>query len=58
MIKKEYLQPAIEVLRAETEAQFLVGSLTSVITDFGIGDELSLPTDDNPITGILWDNAL
>ena len=59
MIKKDYLQPAIEVLKADTEAQILAGSLTGVSTpDLDEGDELILPTGDDPITGILWGNAM
>jgi hypothetical protein len=58
MIKKDYLQPAIEVLKADTEAQILAGSLTDVSTDLGEGDELILPSGDDPTTGILWGDAM
>ena len=57
MIKKEYMQPWIEVLKADAEAQILADSLAGVITDLG-EDELSLPTDDELITSIIWGNAM
>ena len=57
MTKQEYVKPAIEVIKADTEAQILAGSLTGVFTDLG-SDELTLPTGDDPITGSLLDDAL
>ena len=58
MIKKDYLQPAIEVIKADTEVQILAGSLTDVITDLGVDDDLILPEDGDDITGTLWDDAI
>ena len=57
MIKKEYMQPSIEVLKADAEAQILADSLAGVVTDLG-EDELSLPTDDDIITSIIWGHAM
>ena len=44
MKKKEYLQPAMEIMKADTEAQILAGSVTELTTTgLGDGEELILP---------------
>ena len=59
MIKKEYLQPAIVVLKADTKAHILIGSaiVTDVVIDLG-DDDITLPSGDDPSTGTLWDDTM
>ena len=56
MKKKEYLQPTMEVVEIDMNAQILAGSVTSVTTT-GLDDELVLPSGDDPISGVLNDAA-
>lgn len=57
MKKKEYLQPTMEVVEIDMNAQILAGSVTSVTTT-GLGDvNLELPSGDDPISGVLNDAA-
>ena len=56
MTKKEYIQPTMEVVEINMNAQILAGSVTGVTTT-GLDDELVLPSGDDPISGALWDNA-
>jgi len=54
MIKKEYMKPAMEVIKADIELQILAGSVTSVTTT-GLGDGLILPDEDK--SGNPWEIA-
>jgi hypothetical protein len=57
MKKKEYLQPTMDVVEIDMNAQILAGSVTSVTTT-GLGDDnLELPSGDDPISGVLNDAA-
>ena len=57
MKKKEYLQPTMEVVEIDMNAQILAGSVTSVATT-GLGDDnLELPSGGDPISGVLNDAA-
>lgn len=57
MKKKEYLQPTMDVVEIDMNAQILAGSVTSVTTT-GLGDDnLELPSGDDPISGVLYDAA-
>ena len=54
MKKKEYLQPAMEILEADLDQQLLA---YSVQTD-GLGDDnLALPEDEEPKSGSVWEEA-
>ena len=55
-MKKEYMKPATKVVEIDMNVQVLAGSLTEVATE-GLDIPIELPTDENPITGILWDAA-
>ena len=60
MKKKAYLQPAMQVVEIDMNAQILAGSVTSVTsTGFEVGDELVLPTgtSEDPISAVLHDAA-
>ena len=52
--KKEYLQPAMEILEADLDQLLLA---YSVQTD-GLGDDdLTLPDDEEPKSGSVWEEA-
>ena len=53
MIKKDYLQPAIEVLKADTEAQILAGSVTSVTTT-GLDEDIEFNDTSEDPWGFAW----
>ena len=54
MTKKEYLQPAMEILEADLDQLLLA---YSVQTD-GLGnDDLSLPEDEESKSGSVWEEA-
>jgi hypothetical protein len=56
MKKKDYMQPTMEVVDINMNAQILAGSVTGVATT-GLDDELVLPSGGDPISGALWDSA-
>ena len=53
MKKKEYLQPAMEILEADLDQQLLAYSVQSE----GLGDDLTLPDDEEPKSGSVWEEA-
>ena len=57
MKKKEYMQPAMEVVDINMNAQILAGSVTSVATTGLDDDNLVLPSGSDPISGVLNDAA-
>ncbi len=64
MTKKEYQKPVMEVIEADIEQQILAGSVTSVTTsgldddlDDGLDDDLTLPDDEEPKNGDVWEEA-
>ena len=56
MTKKEYQKPVMEILEADIEQQILAGSVTSV-TSTGLDDDLTLPENEEPKSGSVWDDA-
>ncbi len=56
MTKKHYQKPAIEVMEADMEQQILAGSLTSV-SSTGLDDDLTLPDNEEPKSGDVWEEA-
>ena len=56
MTKKEYQKPVMEILEADIEQQILAGSVTSLTTS-GLDDDLTLPDDEEPKSGSVWDDA-
>ena len=55
--KQEYQKPVMEVIEADIEQQILAGSVTSLTTS-GLGDDdLTLPDDEEPKSGDVWDDA-
>ena len=54
--KQEYQKPVMEVIEADIEQQILAGSVTSV-TSTGLDDDLTLPDDEEPKSGSVWDDA-
>lgn len=57
MKKKEYMQPAMEVVDINMNAQILAGSVTSVATTGLDDDNLVLPSGGDPISGVLNSDA-
>jgi len=56
MIKKEYQKPVMEVIEADIEQQILAGSVTSLTTS-GLDDDLTLPDNEEPKSGSVWEEA-
>ena len=52
--KKEYLQPAMEILEADLDQQLLAYSVQSSGLD---DDDLILPEDEEPKSGSVWEEA-
>ena len=53
MTKKEYQKPAMEILEADLDQLLLA---YSVQTD-GLDDDLTLPDDEEPKSGSVWEEA-
>jgi hypothetical protein len=58
MKKKEYIQPAMEVVEIDMNAQILAGSVTSVTTTGLDDEEIELPGSDLLEKWVLWDDAV
>ena len=56
MIKKEYMKPVMKVIEADIEQQILAGSVTSLTTS-GLDDDLTLPDNEEPKSGSVWEEA-
>ena len=56
MTKKEYQKPVMEVIEADIEQQILAGSVTNLTTS-GLDDDLTLPDDEEPKSGSVWEEA-
>ena len=54
--KQEYQKPVIKVIEADIEQQILAGSVTSVTTD-GLDEYLTLPDNEEPKSGSVWEEA-
>ena len=54
--KQEYQKPAMEVIEADIEQQILAGSVTSLTTS-GLDDDLTLPDNEEPKSGDVWEEA-
>lgn len=54
--KQEYQKPVMEVIEADIEQQILAGSLTSV-SSTGLDDDLTLPDNEEPKSGDVWEEA-
>lgn len=54
--KQEYQKPVMEVIEADIEQQILAGSVTS-LTTYGLDDDLTLPDDEEPKSGSVWEEA-
>jgi len=54
--KQEYQKPVMEVIEADIEQQILAGSVTSVTTT-GLDDDLTLPDNEEPKSGSVWEEA-
>ena len=56
MTKKEYMKPVMKVIELQHKSQILVGSVTSVKTT-GLDEDLTLPDNEKPKSGSVWDDA-
>lgn len=56
MTKQEYQKPVMEVMEADIELQILAGSVTNLTTS-GLDDDLTLPDDEEPKSGSVWEEA-
>ena len=56
MTKKEYQKPVTKVIELQHKSQILVGSVTSVKTT-GLDEDLTLPDNEKPKSGSVWDDA-
>ena len=54
--KQEYMKPAMKVIELQHKSQILAGSVTSVKTT-GLDDDLTLPDDEEPKSGSVWEEA-
>ena len=54
--KQEYQKPVMKVIEADIEQQILTGSVTSLTTS-GLDDDLTLPDDEEPKSGSVWEEA-
>ena len=57
MTKKEYQKPVMEVIEADIEQQILAGSVTNLTTSGLDDDDLTLPDDEEPKSGNVWEEA-
>ena len=56
--KQEYQKPVMEVIEADIEQQILAGSVTSLTTSgLDDDDDLTLPDDEEPKSGNVWEEA-
>ena len=56
MTKKHYQKPVMKVLELQHKSQILAGSVKSVTTT-GLDDDLTLPEDEEPKSGSVWEEA-
>ena len=56
MTKKEYMKPVMKVIELQHKSQILAGSVTSVKTT-GLDEDLTLPDNEKPKSGSVWDDA-
>lgn len=56
MIKKEYQKPVMKVIELQHKSQILAGSVTSVTTT-GLDEDLTLPDNEEPKSGNVWEEA-
>ena len=54
--KQEYQKPVMEVNDLDLHVQSLAGSLTSV-SSTGLDDDLTLPDNEEPKSGDVWEEA-
>ena len=54
--KQEYQKPVMEVNDLDLHVQILAGSLTSV-SSTGLDDDLTLPDNEEPKSGDVWEEA-
>jgi len=55
--KQEYQKPVMEVIEADIEQQILAGSVTNLTTSGLDDDDLTLPDDEEPKSGNVWEEA-
>ena len=55
--KQEYQKPVMEVIEADIEQQILAGSVTNLTTSGLDDDDLTLPDDEEPKSGDVWEEA-
>ena len=55
--KQEYQKPVMEVIEADIEQQILAGSVTNLTTSGLDDDDLTLPDDEEPKSGSVWEEA-
>ena len=53
MTKKEFQKPVMEVIELQPESQILVTSVTTT----GLDDDLTLPDNEEPKSGDVWEEA-
>ena len=58
MTKKEYMKPVTKVIELQHKSQILAWSVTNLTTS-GLDDDedLSLPDDEEPKSGSVWEEA-
>lgn len=58
MIKKEYQEPTMQVIKTDMKSQILADSITSITTTgLDAEEELILPGEGQPKSGSVWDDA-
>ena len=55
--KQEYQKPVMEIIEADIEQQILAGSVTNLTTSGLDDDDLTLPEDEEPKSGSVWEEA-
>ena len=53
MIKKEYMKPVMKGIELQHKSQILVGSVTTT----GLDENLTLPDNEEPKSGQVWEEA-
>ena len=56
MTKKEYMKPVMKVIELLHKSQILAGSVTNLTTS-GLDEDLTLPDNEKPKSGSVWDDA-
>ena len=56
MTKKEYMKPVTKVIELQHKSQILAWSVTNLTTS-GLDENLTLPDNEEPKSGQVWEEA-